>query len=42
MNDEDGNEQHPGKQDGQMPFDKCGEDVDNKDEQLCPISMDDR
>jgi hypothetical protein len=28
-----GNEQHPGKQDGQMPFGKCGEDVDNKDEQ---------
>ena len=33
VNDEDGNEQLPGKQDVQMPFDKCGEGVDSKDEQ---------
>jgi len=33
VNDEVGNEQHPGKQDAQMPSGKCGEDVDSRDEQ---------
>jgi hypothetical protein len=33
VNDEDGNEQHLGKQDGQMPFGKYAEDVDSMDEQ---------